>query len=57
MTDWAKLEQLIRASVTGKLADIESAQDLFQAARKEDPERYKEMSERIKKDEQDFLRN
>jgi len=55
-TDWISLEDLIRDAVTGKLRDPEGAFDIFQAARAEDHERYKEVSERIKKEEQDRLR-
>ena len=55
-TDWIRLEDLIKDAVTGKLRDPEGAFDIFQAARAEDSERYKEISERIKKIEQDILR-
>lgn len=55
-TNWKALENLIRAAVTGKLVDPEGALELFQKAREEDLERYKEVSERIKKEEQDLLR-
>lgn len=54
MTNWLKIEQLIRDSVTGKL--IEEATALFQEALTEDPLRYKELHARIKTEEQDLLR-
>lgn len=48
--NWLKVERYMRRSIGGKLVDVENAQIVFYAALAEDPKRYRELHERLKKE-------
>jgi hypothetical protein len=53
-THWARIEQIVRKSVTG--GNIEGQENLLYKAIAEDSKRYRELHARIKKEEDDKLR-